>query len=254
MHVSEPTTALVAQKQGLHHVFKDLWEGLQFIEGHLVLRTLLRAESLLAFGLGIINTMGFFFITQNLHVPVSLYWLFSGVPSLGGILGTWMVGRSATTSGQTRVYYRARVVAGIAMLFTALQSQPPIALIGMLLINIAHSHTEALVGPLVLKATPEKMAGRVFSALGTATTMSGLLGTFLSGYLSSTLLHPVAIQFSVIHLNATSIVNSCAGVALIAGGLYAYRYLRSVRLTEMQPARSGKEWPASTPHGTGKLE
>jgi hypothetical protein len=144
-----------------------------------------------------------------------------------------MVARSAANSGQIRVYYRARIFAGIAMVFTALQSQPLIALISIVLINIAHSHTEALVGPLVLKATPEKMAGRVFSALGTATTISGLLGAFLSGYLSSTILHPVAIQFSVIHLNATSIVNGCAGVALIGGGLYAYRALRKVRLTGM---------------------
>jgi MFS family permease len=116
----------------------------------------------------------------------------------------------------------------MAMVFTALQSQPLIALVGMLLNNMAHSLTEALVSPLILKATPEKMAGRVFSAFGTTTTISGLLGTFLSGYLSSTLLHTVNIQFSVFHLNATSIVNSCAGVALIAGGLYAYRSLRKV--------------------------
>ena len=229
MHVSEPAASLVAQKEGLHHMFKELREGLQFIEENLLLRTLMRTESLLAFGLGIINTMGFFFITQNLHVPVSLYGLFSGVPSLGGILGTWMVDRSAAKRGHPRVYYRARLLAGIAMVLTAMQSQPLIALIGMLLINVAHSHTEAVVGPMILGATPEKMAGRVFSAFGTTTTISGLLGTLLSGYLSSTLLHTVDIHLYCIHLNATSMLNSCAGVALIGGGLYAYRYLRKVQ-------------------------
>ena len=228
MPISEPAAPLGAQKEQLHHVFKDLREGLEYIEEHVLLRTLIRAEILLAFGLGIYNTMGFFFITQNLHVPVSLYGIFCGVPSLGGILGTWMVVRSAAHMGQPRVYSRARILAGMAMVFTALQSQPLIALVGMLLNNIAHSLTEALVSPLILNATPEKMAGRVFSAFGTTTTISGLLGTFLSGYLSSTLLHTVDIQFSVIHLNATSIVNSCAGVALIGGGLYAYHYLRKI--------------------------
>jgi MFS family permease len=229
MHVSEPATPLVASKEGLHHVFKELWEGLQCIEENLLLRTLLLAESLLAFGLGIINTMAFFFITQNLHVPVDLYGLFSGVPSLGGILGTWFVARSAAKTGHTRLYYTARLLAGIAMVFTALQSQPLIALIGMLIINIAHSCTEALVGPLILGATSEKIAGRVFSTFGTATTICSLLATFLSGYLSSTLLHTVDIHLSAIDLNATSIVNSCAGIALIAGGLYAYWHLRKVR-------------------------
>ena len=229
MHVSEPAVPLVAQKERLHHIFKDLWQGLQYIEENLLLRTLIRAESLLAFGLGIINTMGFFFITQNLHVPLNLYGLFSGVPSLGGILGTWMVDRFVVNRGHPRVYYRARLLAGIAMIFTALQSQPSIALIGMVFINIAHGYTEAVVGPLILGTTPEKMAGRVFSAFGTTMIISGLLGTFLSGYLSSTLLHTVDIHLSVIHLNATNIVNSCAGVALIGGGLYAYRHLRKVQ-------------------------
>lgn len=228
MHVPEPAAPLVAQKERLQHVFNDLRQGLQYIEENLLLRTLIRAECLLAFGLGIINTMAFFFITQNLHVPVSLYGIFSGVPSLGGILGTWMVVRYAANRGHPRVYYSARIFGGIAMVFTALQSQPLIALIGMLLINIAHSHTEALVGPMILNTTPEKMAGRVFSAFGTTTTLTGLLGTFLSGYLTSTLLHPVDIHLSVIYLNATSIVNSCAGLALIGGGLYAYRSFRKV--------------------------
>lgn len=228
MHVSEPAESLVVQKERLHHVFKDLWEGLRCIEENLLLRTLLRAESLHAFGEGIINTLAFFFITQNLHVPVNLYGLFISVPSLGGIVGTWLVGRSVTKTGHPRVYYTARLLAGIAMILIALQSQPLIALIGMLLSNIAYSCTEALVGPLILSATPGRMEGRVFSTFGTATTTCSLLATFLSGYLSSTLLHTVDIHLSAIDLNATSLLNSCAGMALIAGGLYAYGHLRKV--------------------------
>jgi MFS family permease len=176
--------------------------------------------------------MAFFFITQNLHVPVNLYGLFSGIPSLGGILGTWFVDRSVTRVGHPRLYYRARLFAGIAMILTALQSQSLIALIGMLLINIALSCTEALISPLILTGTPERMAGRVFSTFGTVTTASSLLAVILSGYLSSTLLHPIDIHLYTIDLNATSILNSCAGMALIVGGLYAYRHLSKVRETD----------------------
>lgn len=161
--------------------------------------------------------------------PVNLYGLFSGVPSLGGILGTWFVARSAAKTGHSRLYYTAMLLAGIAMIFIALQSQPLIALIDMVVSNIAQSCTEALVGPLILGTTSEKITGRVFSTFGTATTICSLLATFLSGYLSSTLLHTVDIHLSAIDLNATSIANSCAGIALIAGGLYAYWHLKKVR-------------------------
>lgn len=228
MHVSEPVADAIvdgAQKR-LYRVFKELRDGLQFIEGNLLLRTLIRTESLLYSGYGVINTMAFFFVTQNLHVPVSLFGLFCAVPSLGGILGTWSVARFATKIGTTRVYYRALLLAGIAMALAALQRQP---LILIILINIATSHVEAVSGPLILGVTPEKMAGRVFSAFGTATTISTLLATFLSGYLSSTILHTVDLHLSIIELNATAMLNTCAGTALIAGGLYAYRYLRKLR-------------------------
>jgi len=207
-------------------VFQDLRDGLRFIGENLLLRTLIRTESLLYSGYGVINAMAFFFITQNLHVPVSL---FGAVPSLGGILGTWLVARYATKIGTTRVYYRALLFAGIAMALAALQRQPLIALIIIILINVATSHVEAVSGPLILGATPEKMAGRVFSTFGTATTISTLLATFLSGYLSSTVLHAVDIHLSIIELNATAILNTCAGLALITGGLYAYRYLRKLQ-------------------------
>ncbi|QBD82711.1 MFS transporter [Ktedonosporobacter rubrisoli] len=224
MRVSEPAASLVIQKERLHYVFKELWEGLRCIEEKLLLRTLLRAESLLAFGLGIINTLAFFFITQNLHVPLNLYGLFISVPSLGGIVGIWFVGWSVTKTGHLRVYYTAMLLAGIAMILIALQSQPLLALIGMVLSNIAQSCAEALVGPLLLSATPGRMEGRVFSTFGTATTTCSLLATFLSGYLGSTLLQTVALHFSAIDLNATSLLNICAGMALIAGGLYVYRH------------------------------
>jgi MFS family permease len=229
MHVSESAVEAPPQKERLRHVFKDLREGLQFIEENLLLRTVIRTESLLSFGIGIINTLAFFFVTQNLHVPVSLFGLFCAVPSFGGILGTWLVNSSAAKIGAVRVYYGAMLLSGIAMILTALQSQPLIALIGIILINIANSHAEVVVGPLILNATPEKMAGRVFSTFGTATTTSSLLATFLSGYLSSTLLHSVNIHLSAIDLNATSMLNSCAGMALMIGGLYAYRCLRKIQ-------------------------
>lgn len=114
------------------------------------------------------------------------------------------------------------------MIITALQSQPLIALISIILTNATDSHVEVMAGTLILGATPEKMAGRVFSALGTTTTISSLLAMFLSGYLSSTLLYAVDFHLFAINLDAINILNVCAGIALIGGGMYAFRALRKV--------------------------
>lgn len=226
MHVSEPAVATAARQAQLRHVFTELRDGLQFIKGHLILRTIMLTQSLFQFGWESLSMLALFYITQNLHVPMSLFGLFSAVPSIGGILGTWFVDRYATKIGAARVYYRAMIFSGIMVVLSTVPNQAFIALVGFSLINITNSQAEVLVGPLILGATPEKMVGRVFSTLGTMTTISSLLATFLSGYLSSTLLHGVAIHLYTSELNATNILNICAGVTILVSGLHAYRRFR----------------------------
>jgi MFS family permease len=226
--ISEPVVEENIQEAGLHRVFKDLQAGLHFIAGSLVLRTLLCTESLFAFALGMLNVLAFFFVTQNLHLPVSLFGLFCAAPSVGGILGSWLVDRYAAKIGVARVYYCAMMCGGMIMEVTAVQNHPIPALIGFTLMNVIYSHTGSAVGPLVLKATPEKMAGRVFSTIGTVTTVSSLLGTFLSGYLSSTLLHDVDIHLYTLNLNGVNIIDLCVGLILLMSGVYAYWHLRKM--------------------------
>ncbi len=229
IHVSEPIVEANSQKTGLYHVFKDLQAGLRFIAGNLVLRTLLCTESLFSFALGMLSVLAFFFITQNLHLSISFFGLFYAAPSFGGVLGSWLVDRYAIKVGVARVYYFAMTLAGIVMEVTAVQSHPLPALLGFTLMNVAYSHTESAVGPLVFKATPEKMAGRVFATIGTVTTISSLLGTFLSGYLTSTVLHNVDIHLSILNLNGVNIIDLCVGWILLVSGIYAYWHLRNVQ-------------------------
>jgi hypothetical protein len=135
----------------------------------------------------------------------------------------------ATKIGAARVYYRAMIFSGIMVVLSTVPNQPFIALVGFSLINITNSQAEVIVGPLILNATPEKMVGRVFSTLGTVTTISSLLATFLSGYFSSILLHGVTIHLYTGELNATNILNICAGVTILVSGLHAYRRFRRLR-------------------------
>lgn len=224
MRVSEP--AMVARQEKLRQVFTELRDGLRFIKGHLLLRTILLTQSLFQFAWGSLETLVLFYITQNLHVPMSLFGLFSAVPSFGGILGAWLVDRFAAKRGAASIYYHALLFSGMMVVIATVPNQPLIALIGFFLINITNSQAEVLVGPLILSATPEQMVGRVFSTLSTATTFSSLLATFLSGYLSSTLLHDVAIHLYTGELNGTNVLNICAGIIIVVSGLHAYRRLR----------------------------
>ena len=217
MRVSAAERRASAQPTSLRRVLTELREGLRFIGGQLQLRTLLLTQSLFSFGWGIVSVLAFFYITQNIHVPVSLFGLFSAVPAIGGILGTLLVDRAVAKVGATSVYARALLFAGAMVVVSTVPNQAIIDLVGFTLIGIATAQAEVLVGPLVLFATPEQMVGRVFSALGTVTTLSTLLATFLSGYVSSTLLQGVVVHLPTGELNATNLLHIGAGVLIFVG-------------------------------------
>ncbi|GLV60292.1 MFS transporter [Dictyobacter sp. S3.2.2.5] len=229
MRVAAAESRASAQPTSLRRVLTELREGLRFIGGHLQLRTLLLTESLFSFGWGIVSVLAFFYITQNIHVPMSLFGLFSAVPAIGGILGTLLVDRAAAKRGATSVYARALLFAGVMVVASTIPNQAIIDLVGFTLIGIATMQAEVLVGPLVLLATPEQMVGRVFSTLGTVTTLSSFLATFLSGYVSSTLLQGVVIHLPTDELNAINLLHIGAGVLIFVGGLHASRQFKKLQ-------------------------
>ena len=229
MRVSASARVAAAQSAPLRRVLTELREGLQFIQGQLVLRTLLLTQSLYTFGWGIVSVLAFFYITQNVHVPTSLFGLFSAVPAIGGILGTALVDRAEAKRGATSVYARAMLFAGVMVVISTVPNQAIIDLVGFTLINIATMQAEVLLGPLILEATPEQMVGRVFSTLGTLTTLSAFLAAFLSGYVSSTLLQGVAVHLPTGELNATNLLHIGAGMIIFVGGLHAARQFRKRR-------------------------
>jgi MFS family permease len=226
MRVSAAAGVASAPSTSLWRVLTELCEGLRLIGGQLQLRTLLLTQCLYSFGWGIVEVMAFFYITQNIHVPMSLFGLFSAVPAIGGILGTLLVDRAAAKRGATSVYARALLFAGVMVVVSTVPNQAIIDLVGFTLIGIATMQAEVLVGPLVLLATPLPLVGRVFSTLFTVTTLSSLLATFLSGYVSSTLLQGVVVHLPTGELNAINLLHIGAGVLIFVGGLHASRQFR----------------------------
>ncbi|MGE5333875.1 MAG: hypothetical protein ACM3N4_04180, partial [Nitrososphaerota archaeon] len=59
--------------------------------------------------------------------------------------------------------------------------------------------------------------------------LSTLLATFLSGYVSSTLLYGVVVHLPTGELNATNLLHIGAGVIIFVGGLHAARQFRRRR-------------------------
>ena len=162
----------------------------------------------------------------------SLYGTFCAIPTLGGVVGSWTINRYAKRIGEVNIYRWSILLAGVVIVVISSQNNPVLALIGFFIVNVANLQAAVAIGPLTLKVTPEKMVGRTFATTDTVTTISSLLATFMSGYLSSTILHSVHLHIFMDTLNATNVVFICAGIAFIISGIYACWHLNLPSTTQ----------------------
>jgi MFS family permease len=69
------------------HFSREFAAGVRYVLGHSILRTVLIAEVLTWLGFGALQSLGYFFITENLDAPPSSYGWLGAVFGLGAIAG-----------------------------------------------------------------------------------------------------------------------------------------------------------------------
>src|SRR6185437_6485712 len=85
IHAPRASSSLKPGETG--HFTREFLDGVGYVLGHTVLRTILVAEVLTWLGFGALQTLGYFFITENLHASPSMYGYFGADFGVGAILG-----------------------------------------------------------------------------------------------------------------------------------------------------------------------
>jgi len=225
---------------------REFLDGLGYVAGHVVLRTILIAEMLTWLGFGALQSLGYFFITGNLHAPASDYGLLGADFGVGAIVGAVLVAITGHRIGLARLLWIAMFTSGIFVIVMSHLTNFYLALGAAFLFGVSTTAVLVTAGPLTLDSTSREFVGRVTAVINPLGRLAALVSVALAGSLVSTVLHGFHASILGISFGPVDSVFTGLGLLAVIGGIYTRVSLRDM-IARPVPS-SGK--PSPDPTGT----
>jgi MFS family permease len=210
------------------HFSREFFDGLGYVTGHVVLRTILIAEMLTWLGFGALQSLGYFFITGNLHAPASDYGLLGAVFGIGALVGAVLVTVFGQRIGLARLLWIALVTSGLfVIIMSHLTSLYP-GLVAAFLFGVSATAIIVTAGPLSLHGTSREFVGRVTAVINPLGRFAALVSVVLAGSLVGTVLHDFHATVLGISFGPVDTVFTVTGLLTVAGGIYTRVTLRDI--------------------------
>lgn len=222
------------------HFWREFAEGLRFYRHNRVLITLLICGVLFVAGGGFIEALTVFFVTTNLHTPVSFYGILLSAYGAGVVVGSTLAALFAQRARVTRTFWLAMIGWGLLEMVFARLTGFALAVPIFLLLGVCNAGVLVVLVPLRLQVTPRELIGRASSIDGPVVMLSSLLATALAGYLESVVLRNFHTTLLGLRFGSVDTLLLGAGVLVVLSGVYAM-----VNLRRISPARPSAEQPAA---------
>ncbi len=226
------------------HFSREFLDGVGYVTGHVVLRTILVAEVLTWLGFGALQSLGYFFITGNLHAPASDYGLLGADFGIGAVVGAVLVAVIGQRIGLARLLWIALVASGLfVIVMSHLTSLYP-ALGAAFFFGVSTTAVIVTAGPLALDSTSREFVGRVTAVINPLGRLAALLSVALAGSLVSTVLRGFHASVLGIALGPVDTIFTGMGLLAVIGGIYTRVSLRDM-IARPMPS-SGEPSPGLT--------
>ncbi|HZR40387.1 MAG TPA: MFS transporter [Ktedonobacteraceae bacterium] len=211
---------------------REFVEGIGFTFGNSILRIILIAAFLVVLYEGAFNTLGIFFLQQNLHTAPNLYGFLDTAMGAGLTIGAALAAAFAQRIGVARVLSMGLLIAGLfVIVYARLTSFLP-ALIVMFALGFLAGGVNVAVGPLLFHTTPKALIGRVAAIANPLLSLSSMLAIATVSYLDSTIMHNFHATLFGISFGPLDTIFLSTGILATLGGLYAVVNLRGVKLAD----------------------
>src|SRR5437763_8977434 len=226
--IQAPPSAHSVTPGEMGHFSREFLDGVRYVTGHVVLRTILVAEVLTWLGFGALQSLGYFFITGNLHAPASDYGLLGADFGVGAIAGAVLVTVIGQRIGLARILWIALVTSGLfVIVMSHLTSFYP-ALGAAFLFGVSTTAVLVTAGPLALDSTSREYVGRVTAVINPVGRLAALLSVALAGSLVSTVLHGFHASLLGLSFGPVDTVFTGLGLLAVIGGIYTRVNLRDM--------------------------
>ena len=202
-------------------VFRDIGDGIRFFRASRVLMTLAIALVIVTFGLGALNALDIFFVTNNLSTAAKSYGILSAGLGAGMILGAIVWGVFANRIGLARTLWISLIAIGVEVIVYSRMTSFAPAVAVLFAIGFVVPAANVSVGPIMFRATPRELIGRVSATINPLINGSTLLGLLVGGVLYSTVMRNFDVTVFGIHFGPLDTIFLAVGILCILGGLYA---------------------------------
>jgi MFS family permease len=224
--IQAPPSARSVKAGEIGHFSREFLDGVGYVTGHRILRTILISELLTWLGFGALQSLGYFFITENLHAPPSAYGLLGADFGVGAIAGALLVTFFGQRIGLPRLLWLALVTSGVFVIVLSHLTNFYLALGAAFLFGIAATAILVTAGPLALHGTSREYVGRVMAVINPLGRLAALLSVAIAGVLASVVLRAFHARILGITFGPVDTVFTGMGLLAVAGGIYARASLR----------------------------
>ncbi len=224
---------------------RELREGLHFVVRDRTVRPVIIGGMIVMFGAAPLNTLAIFFLQQNLHAPAQLLGYLDSALGIGAIAGAVLWSVTAGRIGLVRLFILSLFGAGVGIIvFARLTSYTP-ALIMFGVVGVAQAGINIAVGPLLYRATPRALLGRVSSLLNPSVGLAIVAGVALSGALDGTVLHTFHLTVAGLSFGPLDTLYLASGLLIILGAIYLLSRLGLSDPPPAEAAQSAEAEPAA---------
>lgn len=198
---------------------REFLEGVRFYFSSRVLVTLLIAIIVGVSGASALNALDVFFTTENLGASTVMYGFIGAVYGLGAIIGSVLLAMVANRIGLARLLWVSMTLMGlIVIVLSRLTSVAP-ALALMLAIGFLNAGLNVAASPLMMRATPQELMGRVMSIFQPVMNLAILVSTAVIGYLASVTLRDFHMTWQGMRFGRIDTIWLGGGVLMALSGL-----------------------------------
>lgn len=221
-----PPALDVAVEASASGVFRELAEGLRFFRQSRVLVTVAVALVIAALGLGALNALDIFFVTENLGVRADYYGIFSAALGAGMLVGAAISSWFATRIGLERLVWSALATLGLLVVAYARLTNFVPGVVAIFLIGAIVPAINVSVGPILLRETPRAFLGRVSGTINPLVSAASILGMLAGGILYGGALQGFHGRVFGLTIGPLDTIFTGVGALCLLGAAYAFVNLR----------------------------
>jgi MFS family permease len=201
----------------------DIRDGFRFFVNSPAFSILAVSFVVVMIGLGAMNTLEIFFVTENLSAPAKYFGFMVSVQGAAMVVGSLLWGRVIERIGPPRAFWIGIIGIGIGTMIYARLTSFEAGLVASAAFGLVVPAVNVSMGPIMYRLTPREYIGRVSATLNPLIQGSMMIGLFGGGLLYSTVMRNFSATFGGVHFGPIDTIYLGVGILCILGGLNARR-------------------------------